>query len=209
MYVGLGLTLLALVVPYVDRAGAGVIAEHYRVRKLRRTVPFVPEDDQREPQMQVHDEADAVDRGKLDSRTGHGFAQLGIKDRTLLWLAYVEEMSHADIGATVGVRTASVKVMLSRARTRLAAALKAMGIARGEIMKDETAQQLLRGLAGDEIPNPSWNRVNLRASFEDQLERHRAPFRMLPWVQVAVHAGVGLALAGLAVWLLLNLARAA
>lgn len=112
---------------YLYRTATSLIAEHYRVRKLRRTVPFVPEDDQREPQMQVHDEADAVDRGKLDSRTGHGFAQLGIKDRTLLWLAYVEEMSHADIGATVGVRTASVKVMLSRARTRLAAALKAMG----------------------------------------------------------------------------------
>lgn len=75
-------------------------------------------------------------------------------------------------------------------------------------MKDETAQQLLRGLAGDEIPNPSWNRVNLRASFEDQLERHRAPFRMLPWVQVAVYAGAGLALAGLAVWVLVLLARA-
>lgn len=63
--------------------------------------------------------------------------------------------------------------------------------------------------AEDETPTPSWNRVNLRASFEDQLAGRRAPFRMLPWVQVAVHAGVGLALAGLAVWLLLNLAQAA
>lgn len=30
MYVGLGLTLLALVVPYVDRTGAEVLADHYR-----------------------------------------------------------------------------------------------------------------------------------------------------------------------------------
>lgn len=76
-------------------------------------------------------------------------------------------------------------------------------------MKDETARQLLGGLAEDDIPTPSWNRVNLRASFEDQLAGRRAPFRMLPWVQVAVYAGVGLALAGLAVWVLFNLARAA
>src|SRR5690606_22325174 len=114
---------------YLYRTATSVIAEHYRVRKLRHTVPFVPEDDQREPQMQVDDEADAVDRRELKWQTAHGFAQLGIKDRTLLWLAYVEEMSHAEIGATVGVRTASVKVMLSRARTRLSVALKAMGLA--------------------------------------------------------------------------------
>lgn len=73
-------------------------------------------------------------------------------------------------------------------------------------MKDETAQQLMRGLAQEELPTPSWNRVNLRASFEDQLAGRRARFRMLPWVQVAVYAGVGLALAGLAVWALLQAA---
>ena len=73
-------------------------------------------------------------------------------------------------------------------------------------MKDETAQQLMRGLAQEELPTPSWNRVNLRASFEDQLAVRRARFRMLPWVQVAVYAGVGLALAGLAVWALLQAA---
>lgn len=112
---------------YLYRTATSVIAEHYRVRKLRHTVPFVP-DDQHEPQMQVHDDADAVDRREQKSRTGQGFAQLGIRDRTLLWLAYVEEMSHADIAATVGVGTASVKVMLSRARSRLAAALTAMGL---------------------------------------------------------------------------------
>jgi len=113
---------------YLYRTATSVIAEHYRVSKLRQAVPFVPEDSQREPQTQVHEEVDAVDRRELKSRIERGFAQLGIKDRTLLWLAYVEEMSHADIGATVGVGTASVKVMLSRARTRLAVVLTAMGL---------------------------------------------------------------------------------
>lgn len=67
-------------------------------------------------------------------------------------------------------------------------------------MKDETARELLRGMAEDELPAPSWNRVSLRASFEDQLAERRAPYRVLPWVQIAVYAGTGLTLAGLAVW---------
>ena len=47
------------------------------------------------------------------------FAKLNEHDRVLLWLAYVEGHSHAEIAATVGVRTGSVKVLLSRARERL------------------------------------------------------------------------------------------
>jgi RNA polymerase sigma-70 factor (ECF subfamily) len=47
------------------------------------------------------------------------FAKLTEHDRVLLWLAYVEGHSHAEIAATVGVRTGSVKVLLSRARERL------------------------------------------------------------------------------------------
>ena len=39
--------------------------------------------------------------------------------RVLLWLAYVEGHSHAEIAAAVGVRRNSVKMLLSRARARL------------------------------------------------------------------------------------------
>jgi RNA polymerase sigma-70 factor, ECF subfamily len=48
-----------------------------------------------------------------------GFARLNEHDRVLLWLAYVEGHSHAEIANTVGVRTGSVKMLLSRARARL------------------------------------------------------------------------------------------
>lgn len=67
-------------------------------------------------------------------------------------------------------------------------------------MKDETARALLRGMAEDELPAPSWNRVDLRARLEDQFEERREPFRVLPWVQLAVYAGGGFGLAVLAIW---------
>lgn len=66
-------------------------------------------------------------------------------------------------------------------------------------MKEEAARELVRRMAGEELPAPSWNRVDLRARFEDQFAARRESFRVLPWVQLAVHAGIGIALAALAV----------
>lgn len=45
------------------------------------------------------------------------------KDRALLWLAYAEGASHAEIAAAIGVRRSSLKSMLFRARRRLAGLL--------------------------------------------------------------------------------------
>jgi RNA polymerase sigma-70 factor (ECF subfamily) len=47
------------------------------------------------------------------------FAQLGARDRALLWLAYVEEQDHREMAGALGVRRSSVKILLSRARSRL------------------------------------------------------------------------------------------
>jgi RNA polymerase sigma-70 factor, ECF subfamily len=55
------------------------------------------------------------------------FAELKPRDRALLWLAYVEGGSHADIAESLRLGRDSVKVMLSRARLRLRDLLKARG----------------------------------------------------------------------------------
>lgn len=47
------------------------------------------------------------------------FAALNPRERSLLWLAYVEGHDHKSIAAAVGVAPASVRVLLSRARARL------------------------------------------------------------------------------------------
>lgn len=49
------------------------------------------------------------------------------RERSLVWLAHVEEMTHREIAGILGVREASVKVMLFRARKRLAGLLENEG----------------------------------------------------------------------------------
>lgn len=51
------------------------------------------------------------------------------RERALLWLAHVEGWSHLEIAATQRVKAASVRVMLFRARQRLAGLLRARGLA--------------------------------------------------------------------------------
>ena len=48
------------------------------------------------------------------------FAELKPRERALLWLAYAEGSSHKEIAATLGVKMGSVKLLLFRARRRLA-----------------------------------------------------------------------------------------
>ena len=45
------------------------------------------------------------------------------KQKTLLWLAYVEGFTHHEIADVVGVNASSVRVLLSRARAELAGKL--------------------------------------------------------------------------------------
>jgi len=47
------------------------------------------------------------------------FATLGDRDRRLLWLAHVEEWTHAEIAGLLGLATGSIRVLLHRARRRL------------------------------------------------------------------------------------------
>lgn len=49
------------------------------------------------------------------------------RERELLWLAYVEGMSHAEIAAATGLGAMSVRLLLYRARRRAAALLRGEG----------------------------------------------------------------------------------
>jgi RNA polymerase sigma-70 factor, ECF subfamily len=49
--------------------------------------------------------------------------RLRLQERTMLWLAYVEQASHREIATAVSVKEGSVRVLLSRARQKMAAAL--------------------------------------------------------------------------------------
>jgi RNA polymerase sigma-70 factor (ECF subfamily) len=58
--------------------------------------------------------------GMLSSSAWGALSQ---REQQLLWLAYAEEFSHAEIADITGLAPGSIKVLLSRARARLKASL--------------------------------------------------------------------------------------
>ena len=63
--------------------------------------------------------------GETERRTDlrRAMARLRPRDREMLWLAYAQGSSHRDIAGTIGVKTTSVRLLLFRARHKLAALL--------------------------------------------------------------------------------------
>jgi len=59
---------------------------------------------------------------------GRAFQHLKLKDRDVLWMAYVECFSHKEIAEVLRLGTASIRPMLARARTRFADILRRRGL---------------------------------------------------------------------------------
>jgi len=99
--------------------------EHFR-RYLYRTVVHLLRDRRRlahrEPlplTERIDPPAPAPEPG-LRRDLERGFSLLPARERRLLWLAHAEGLDHETIGEIVGARSGSVRVMLFRARRRLA-----------------------------------------------------------------------------------------
>ncbi len=69
---------------------------------------------------------DAASSVRTERRTDvrRAFARLRPRDRELLWLAYAQGSSHEEIAGTLGLKTGSIKLLLFRARRRLADLLR-------------------------------------------------------------------------------------
>jgi len=63
-----------------------------------------------------------------DDTVSQEFNELNPRDRALLWLAYVEEHNHQEIASALGIARGSVKVLLSRARSKLRKLLVTKGL---------------------------------------------------------------------------------
>ena len=66
---------------------------------------------------------EAADRAAERIDLSRAMARLKPRERDMLWLAYAQGSSHEEIAAALGLKTASVKSLLFRARRRLAALL--------------------------------------------------------------------------------------
>ena len=105
---------------YLFRIASNLVRDHFRRAKPQPLE--VPERDR----LPGHDEI-------VHLRTDVGAAMAGLapRDRQMLWLAYVEGSSHREIAKALGLRTASIRSMLFRARQRLAAELQVRGLDAG------------------------------------------------------------------------------
>lgn len=113
------------------RAAATHASEAHRRNSLYRIATNVARDVRR--RSLTHPSANLagedVERVAAGDRTGsaerradftRAMGRLKPRERAMLWLAYAEGASHSDIAEAVGVRPASMKILLFRARRKLA-----------------------------------------------------------------------------------------
>lgn len=67
---------------------------------------------------------DPVQQANAHTDLARAMAKLRPRDRSLLWLAYAHGASHREIAETLGLKVASIKLLLFRARRRLAKLLQ-------------------------------------------------------------------------------------
>jgi RNA polymerase sigma-70 factor (ECF subfamily) len=112
---------------YLFRIATNLAHDRHRRRRGIVNVP-VPAEHESTALVDRHDAAaDAERRTDL----GRAMAQLKPRERELLWLAYGHGSSHEEIAESLGLRKASIKMLLFRARRRLAVVLGGGGATKG------------------------------------------------------------------------------
>jgi RNA polymerase sigma-70 factor (ECF subfamily) len=108
--------------------------EAHRRHYLFRIAANLARDRRRRPSREVpltetlEESSHPVDASMADAVTarrdvGRALGELRPRDRDLLWFAYAQGLTHAEIAESLGVKPGSVKQLLFRARTRLLALL--------------------------------------------------------------------------------------
>ncbi len=98
---------------YLYRIASNLLRDRWRRAKRRQSWYEALRADQRESVAPVD--------GGLRHDVQAALAQLPQRQRALLWLALVDGYAHAEIATILGLRRGSVKVLLHRAKRRLAA----------------------------------------------------------------------------------------
>jgi RNA polymerase sigma-70 factor (ECF subfamily) len=121
------------------RSTAAFESDDHRRHYLFRIATNLVHDHRRRPQVEVavSTETQEAVAAPVDAHTAEqaaaridlsrAMSHLKPRERTLLWLAYAQGWSHEEIAGALGVKTASLKAMLFRARHRLAVILRNPG----------------------------------------------------------------------------------
>lgn len=106
---------------YLFRIATNLLRDRHRRRDLE--FPVEQDDDRLEDEREVAPQQTAA----LGRDVRRLLLRLSERDRQLLWLAHVEQMSHREIAAVLGLRELSIRPMLFRAKHRFRALLQRAG----------------------------------------------------------------------------------
>jgi RNA polymerase sigma-70 factor, ECF subfamily len=106
---------------YLYKIASSLLVDHWRRVKRERTWS-----------LRNFLGGEPVTNPRGDSDALRFFRQLKPQEQLLLWLAYVEGFEHREIAAAVGLGEKSVRVLLFRARKKLAHTLESAGLGRKE-----------------------------------------------------------------------------
>jgi RNA polymerase sigma-70 factor (ECF subfamily) len=109
---------------YLFRIATNLVKDHRRRRIDTQTAVAADGEPVEHLDPQSADVANGAVR-RLD--LARSMARLKPRERDLLWLAYAQGSSHKEIAAALGLKTASIKLLLFRARRRLAGLLREGG----------------------------------------------------------------------------------
>jgi RNA polymerase sigma-70 factor (ECF subfamily) len=123
------------------RANVSLESDAHRRNYLFRIATNLVRDLRRRPRVAESPLADGIgdnehaDPQSADAANGavrrldlaRSMARLKPRERELLWLAYAQGSSHKEIAETLGLKSASIKLLLFRARRRLAGLLREGG----------------------------------------------------------------------------------
>ncbi len=103
---------------YLFRIGTNLLRDHWR-RPRPSALEDLPEEFFATPDRS----------GQYDSRAilGPALAQMRPRDRQLLWLAHAEDYTHREIAEVTGLAVASIRILLFRARRKIAVLLREQG----------------------------------------------------------------------------------
>ena len=100
---------------YLFRIATNLLRDHWRKRRTT-AIDDIPE--------VLFATASAAAQSDTQAMLGPAMAQLRPRDRQLLWLAYAEGYSHHEIAEVTGLMSASIRLLLFRARHKAARLLR-------------------------------------------------------------------------------------
>ena len=104
---------------YLFRIATNLVRDGHRRRGPELVA--VPDETDRDA---LRSQDDIAGRTALRADLGRAMASLSSREQAMLWLAYTQGSSHDEIAHSLGLKTSSIKLLLFRARRRLAKLLR-------------------------------------------------------------------------------------